>query len=124
MAAPVGVALLAVYALFTSAPSSWYDADLIRPTAEAQEQMRKIVYNVSRNPGTLFFSDDPGIVALAGKATPYDDPFTMTALAGQGRWDESAFRDMLRTGKFGLLVLSCNVSEIHKGAVAIPSPQA
>ncbi|HKP54087.1 MAG TPA: hypothetical protein VJ183_15730 [Chloroflexia bacterium] len=111
MAAPVTIVLLAVYALFTSAPSSWYDPDLTRPSAEAQEQMRKIIYNASQNPGTLFFSDDPGIVALAGKETPYDDPFTMTALAGQGRWDEGAFREMLRTGKFGLLILSCNVPE-------------
>jgi hypothetical protein len=34
----------------------------------------------------------------------------MTALAEQGRWDESAFRDRLRDGDFALLVLSCDVS--------------
>jgi hypothetical protein len=105
-------ALLAVgvYALLTSSPSSWYNPDLTLPSAEVQEQYRKIVYNVSQNPGTLFFSDDPGIVALAGKATTYDDPFTMTALAAANRWDEATYRTMLREGKFGLLVLSCDVN--------------
>ncbi|HEX8599928.1 MAG TPA: hypothetical protein VF952_15620 [Chloroflexia bacterium] len=99
-----------IYAAVTSPPSSWYNPDLDVPSAEVQEQYRKIVYNVSRNPGTLFFSDDPGIVALAGKETPYDDPFTMTALAATNRWDEAAYRTMLREGRFGLLVLSCDVS--------------
>ncbi|MDQ5822594.1 MAG: hypothetical protein M3441_00080 [Chloroflexota bacterium] len=99
-----------IYALVTSPPSSWYNPDLDVPPAEVREQYRKIVYNVSQNPGTLFFSDDPGIVALAGKETPYDDPFTMTALAATNRWDEAAYRTMLREGRFGLLVLSCDVS--------------
>lgn len=99
-----------IYATVTSPPSSWYNPDLAVPSAEVQEQYRKIVYNVSLNPGTLFFSDDPGIVALAGKETLYDDPFTMTALAASGRWDEAAYRTMLREGRFGLLVLSCDVN--------------
>jgi hypothetical protein len=94
----------------TSPPSSWYNPDLDVPPAEVREQYRKIVYNVSQNPGTLFFSDDPGIVALAGKVTLYDDPFTMTALAATNRWDEAAYRTMLREGRFSLLVLSCDVS--------------
>jgi hypothetical protein len=34
----------------------------------------------------------------------------MTALAQQGRWDESAFRAKLRDADFALLVLSCDVS--------------
>lgn len=103
------VLLTAVFALVTSAPSTWYDPDLTVPTPAVQEQYRKIVENVRRNPGTQFFSDDPGIVALAGKETPFDDPFTMKALAQGGRWDESAYRASLREGKFGLLLLSCDV---------------
>jgi hypothetical protein len=102
--------LVAVYILFTSQPSSWYNPDLTMPTADQQEQLRKIVLNLSRNPGTLFFSDDPGLLALAGKQTPYDDPFTMTALAEENRWDESAYRKHLARGDFPLLLLSCDVN--------------
>lgn len=107
----IGIAfLLGNFFLVTSEPSSWYNPDLVKPSAEQQEQLRKIVLNVRQNPGTTFFADDPGIVALAGKETPYDDPFTMSALAQQGRWDEAAYREQLRTGKFGLLILSCDVT--------------
>ncbi|HEX9989398.1 MAG TPA: hypothetical protein VGE45_13100 [Chloroflexia bacterium] len=109
VAAPVALLLVLIYATLTSAPSSWYGPDLGMPGVAEQEQLRKIVLNVRQNPGSVFFADDPGILALAGKETPYDDPFTMTALALQGRWDESAYVSMLREGKFGLLVLSCDV---------------
>jgi hypothetical protein len=109
-AGSVGAAVL-LFAIVTSPPSTWYDADLTVPGRAVQEQMRQIVQNVRSNPGTILFADDPGIVALAGKETPYDDPFTMTALALGGRWDESAFRRMLSEGRFNLIVLSCNVIE-------------
>lgn len=108
--ATAALLLIAAYAAVTSAPSSWYAPDLTVPTAQVQEQYRQIVQNVKQNPAALFFSDDPGIVALAGKETPYDDPFTMTALAQAGRWDEGAYRTSLRQGRFGLLVLSCDVN--------------
>ncbi|HST05172.1 MAG TPA: hypothetical protein VLQ48_10585 [Chloroflexia bacterium] len=102
--------LLASYFLLTSEPSSWYNPDLQMPSTQQQEQLRKVVENVHENPGTVFFSDDPGVLALAGKITPYDDPFTMAALAPQNRWDETSFRDQLRAGKFALLILSCDVT--------------
>jgi 4-amino-4-deoxy-L-arabinose transferase-like glycosyltransferase len=110
VAGGVAGVLLLGYLLFTSEPSSWYNPDLQKPSAEQQEQMRKIVWNVHENPGTVFFADDPGVLALAGKLTPYDDPFTMTALAPQNRWDEAHFREQLRGGKFALLILSCDVT--------------
>lgn len=103
-------ALVLGHVLWTSEPSRWYDADLVVPSTEQQEQLRQIVDNARRYPGTLALSDDPGYVALAAKQTDYDDPFTMTALALSGRWDESVYRDRLRAGEFALLVLSCDVS--------------
>jgi hypothetical protein len=106
----VVAALVLAHVLWTSEPSRWYDPDLVVPSPEQQEQLRQIVDNARRYPGTLAFSDDPGYVALAGKQTDYDDPFTMTALALSGRWDETVYRDRLRAGEFALLVLSCDVS--------------
>ena len=107
----LGVAALVVaHLLWTSEPSRWYDPDLVVPGPAQQEQLRQIVDNARRYPGTLAFSDDPGIVALAGKQTDYDDPFTMTALALSGRWDESIYRERLRAGDFSLLVLACDAS--------------
>jgi hypothetical protein len=110
-AALVGILLLMGYVVWTSEPSPVaYGPDLARPSPAEQEQLRKIGLYLQQNPGKLFYSDDAGILGLAGKETPYDDAFTMTALASQGRWDESALRTALRQGKFGLLVLSCDVN--------------
>ena len=101
--------LVGLYASWTAEPSPEYNVNLQVPPPEQQEQLRLIALNVRQNPGTLFFSDSPGLLALAGKETPYDDPFTMNILAQQGRWDERVLRDMLRQGKMSLLVLSCDV---------------
>ena len=106
---PVVTVLICAYLLFTAAPSSAYDVNLEVPTPEYQEQLRLIIANVSQHPAQIFFSDSAGILALAGKQTPYDDPFTMNILAQQGRWDEGGLRNMLREGRFGLLVLACDV---------------
>jgi hypothetical protein len=107
----LAILLLMGYVLFTSEPSTvGYGPDLAYPSVEEREQLRKIALNMRQTAGNPFFSDDPGMVALAGKQTLYDDPFTMTALAPSGRWDEAVYRNMLREGAFPLLVLSCDVS--------------
>ncbi len=108
---PILVALLALlllggYVSQVSTPAGWYGEDLRHPTAAEQEQRRKIIANVRDTPGAEFFADDPGILALAGKATAFDDPFTMTALAPDGGWDQSAFVQRLREGRFPLVILA------------------
>ncbi len=86
-------------------PANWYAADLAMPDAAKQSQLQQIVALVRSSPPGAYFADDPGILALAGKITAYDDPFTMTALAAAGRWDAGAFTAQLRGGRFPLLVL-------------------
>jgi hypothetical protein len=100
------LALLLGYAAQVAAPAGWYGADLRRPTAAEQEQWRLIVANVRATPGRMFFADDPGVLALAGKDTDYDDPFTMTALAPTGLWDPGVFERRLRAGEFPLVLLA------------------
>jgi hypothetical protein len=58
------------YVLFTSEPSTiGYGPDLAYPSAEERDQLRKIALNMRETPGNPFFSDDPGMIALAGKQT-------------------------------------------------------
>ena len=103
--------LVIVYAAVTSAPSpTAYGPDLAFPSPQEQEQLRKIALYVREAQGEVFYTDDTGILAVAGKKTPYDDPFTMTALANSGRWDESALRTMLGKKEFSRLILSCDVA--------------
>ena len=102
----VAFLLLLGYVVQVRDPAGWYGADLRRPSAAEQEQLRKIIANVRENPGQHYFADDPGLLALAGKDTDYDDPFTMTALAVDGGWDQGAFVQRLQTGRFPLVLLA------------------
>lgn len=105
---PTVAGLLVVYAVITSWPSSWYNRDLAQLSDNQMAQMRQIIFNLKQDPGKSYLSDDPGLLALAGKETPYNDLRSMTAMALQGRWDEAAYRDALTQSKFSLLVLSCD----------------
>ena len=105
---PIVVGLLVIYAVVTSWPSSWYNRDLAHLSPNQMNQMRQIVLNLKLDPGNTYLSNDPGLLALAGKETPYNDLRSMTAMALRGRWDEAAYRDSLTQGKFSLLVLSCD----------------
>jgi hypothetical protein len=117
----LSISLLMGYVLYTSEPATvGYGPDLAFPSQEEQEQLRKIALYIRETEGNPFFSDDPGMLALAGKETPYDDPFTMTALAPSGRWDETAYRNMLREGRFVRLILSCDVSATLSGSEGRP----
>ena len=106
LATVLALALLLGYAAQVASPAGWYGADLRRPSAAEQEQWRKIIANVRETPGRVFFADDPGVLALAGKDTDYDDPFTLTALAPSGLWDPGVFERRLRAGEFPLVLLA------------------
>src|SRR5262249_54762314 len=58
------VALLVVYALYTSPPAAVaYGPDLAYPSPAEQEQLRKIALYVSQVPGDPVYADDQGILA-------------------------------------------------------------
>ncbi|HMA35952.1 MAG TPA: hypothetical protein VKY74_15925, partial [Chloroflexia bacterium] len=99
------------YLAMAAAPADWYAADLQLPSAAAQGQLQKIVALVRQAPPGRYFADDPGLLALAGQQTDYDDPFTMTALAAAGRWDATAFEARLRQGAFPLVLLAGDVAQ-------------
>jgi hypothetical protein len=52
--------------------------------------------------------EEPIFQILEGKKLWFE-PFIMTQLAKEGRWDESKFVDMLRNGHFALLVLNSDI---------------
>jgi hypothetical protein len=99
------------FAALAATPSDWYGADFAMPEADAQTQLHKIIEMIRAAPSGTYFADDPGVLALAGKTTEYDDPFTMTALAAAGRWDATAFETQLRGGHFPLVILAGEVGE-------------
>jgi hypothetical protein len=109
-AGDAALALVAIYAVLTSPPATLYASDLRDASGEG-ERLRLIIANAQGNSSSQIFSDDPGLVALAGKDTPYNDPQAMTYNAQVGRWDETAYREKLRGAAFGMILLSCDPTE-------------
>jgi hypothetical protein len=106
-----GVVACAGFLVMAAEPAGWYDPDLVMPSAAQQTQLHKIVEMVRQSPPGSYLADDPGLLALAGKTTPYDDLFTITALAADHRWDAGALNAQLQRGAFSLILLAGDVSD-------------
>lgn len=85
-------------------PDRWYAGELVAPSAQARAQVDQIIRNLRQTPGEAL-AEDVGLLALAGKAVPYDDPQAMAALARAGRWDERQLLDDLGRQRFSLVLL-------------------
>lgn len=107
------VALLAAYLFASATPSGWYGLDLRRPSDAEQTQLGRIIVNVRQNPSPNFLSDEVGLLVLAGKRPAYDDLFDLTALANQGRWDDSALRQQVQSRQFALILLHSRIETLR-----------
>lgn len=99
--------LLVAQAITGWTPDRWYDGELRVPDDAARRQLDRIVLNIRNSPGDVL-SEEIGLVMLAGKPVPYDDPQAMAALARVGRWDQRQLLDDLQRQRFGLVVLPAN----------------
>jgi hypothetical protein len=114
LALVAGTVACAGFLVMAAEPAGWYDPDLVTPSAAQQTQLHKIVEMVRQSPPGSYLADDPGLLALAGKSTPYDDLFTITALAADRRWDAGALEAQLQRGAFPLILLAGDVAD-HAG---------
>ncbi len=85
-------------------PDRWYSGELRMPDDAARRQLDLIVNNIRATPGDVL-SEEIGLIFLAGKSVPYDDPLTMAALARLGRWDQQQLLDDLNQQRFSLIIL-------------------
>lgn len=88
-------------------PDRWYAAELARPDPKVRRQLELIVTNLRGTPGDAL-AEDVGLLVLAGKPVPYDDPLTMAALARLGRWDQQQLLDDINNRRFSLILLPAN----------------
>lgn len=88
-------------------PDRWYAAELARPDPKVRRQLELIVTNLRGTPGDAL-AEDVGLLVLAGKPVPYDDPLTMAALARLGRWDQRQLLDDINNRRFSLILLPAN----------------
>jgi hypothetical protein len=88
-------------------PDRWYDGELRVPDAATRRQLDLIVTNIRNTPGDVL-AEEIGLIFLAGKPVPYDDPQAMAALARVGRWDQQQLLDDLNNQRFALVILPAN----------------
>jgi hypothetical protein len=88
-------------------PDPWHAGELAPPDPRTRRQLDLIVHNLRNTPGEAL-AEDVGLLVLAGKPVPYDDPLTMAALARLGRWDQRQLLDDLNGRRFSLILLPAN----------------
>lgn len=88
-------------------PDRWYAGEYAQPDPRIRQQLDLIVTNVRNTPGDVL-AEEIGLIILADKPVPYDDPQAMAALARVGRWDQRQLLDDLDARRFALVLLPAN----------------
>jgi hypothetical protein len=99
-----GSILVTYYAFIAIAPPNWLIRELRVPSESEREGWINITQYVTNFRGEVF-SDNVGLLVLAGKPLRYTDPFTMAMAYRNGQWSDAALVEELRNAKFGLVVL-------------------
>jgi hypothetical protein len=86
----------------------WLAWEYRAPTTSQWEGLQNVASYVTNYPGEVF-SDNIGILLVAGKPVRYTDPYTMMDAARRGTWDESGLVREIEQKKFSLIVLWTNV---------------
>jgi hypothetical protein len=103
-----GLLPLLIAQLYTGwTPDRWYSAELRVPDPATRRQLDLIVTNIRNTPGEVL-AEEIGLIILAGKPVPYDDPQAMAALARVGRWDQQQLLADLNNQRFALVILPAN----------------
>ncbi|HVC20177.1 MAG TPA: hypothetical protein VNE16_08875 [Vicinamibacterales bacterium] len=106
------LALLALQALLLGRGNALYrelSSELDHAPAQAE-----LLRMVRRSPGFVLADDEMGLLPLAHKPV-YVDPFSMTQLAYEGRWNDRPLAQAIRQHLFSLILLHKNSA--HPGRV-------
>lgn len=98
-------------ALHMAPPTSWYRG---LPSDEEAAQMARVEQLIQSIPGPIF-SEDTGILLLAGKEFEYEDPSTFSPMARAGVWDDSVLAAKFERGYFDLVLLEYDITGIDSG---------
>ena len=111
---------LVALALLTQLPGlfatpRWLGLELRVPPAAYTEGMMNVFQYVTNNSGEAY-SDNVGLLLLAGKRLWSTDPFTQTHATEFGRWDESALVEAIRSKRFSQIIFRIDVFAEDAGA--------
>lgn len=103
------LALLVIGGLWVEAgviPAQRYEIEFRPREADYQRQMGRIVLYAANQPDPILTSE-AGLLVLTNRSTNryyYNDLFTLTALAHQGRYDSSGLLEAIQKKEFGLIL--------------------
>ncbi len=84
--------------------TNWLARDFRQPLPNEREGWRNVAAFVTNDPGPVY-SDNVGLLLVAGKEVRYTDPFSLAFAARTGQWDESALVARVERGEFSLIAL-------------------
>jgi 4-amino-4-deoxy-L-arabinose transferase-like glycosyltransferase len=87
---------------------NWLARDFRQPRPAEREGWQNVASFVTNDPGPVY-SDNTGLLLVAGKEVRYTDPFSLTFAARTGQWDESALVGRVERGEFSLIALRYDV---------------
>ena len=87
---------------------NWLARDFRQPRPAEREGWQNVASFVTNDPGSVY-SDNIGLLLVAGKEVRYTDPFSLTFAARTGQWDESALVGRVERGEFSLIALRYDV---------------
>jgi len=84
-------------------------AGVFRPPLPAErEGWAQIAAFVTNDPGPVY-SDNVGLLLVAGKEVRYTDPFSLSYAAATGQWDQRELVARVERGEFSLIALRYDV---------------
>lgn len=100
------------------AAPNWLARDFRRPLPLEVEGWRNIAAFVTNDPGPVY-SDNVGLLLVAGKEVRYTDPFSLAFAVRTGQWDDRALVAQVERGEFSLIALRYDIfAESSAGGAA------
>ena len=114
MAGAIALAALAAIPALWSTPE-WLKLEYGQLAASKVEGMTNVAQYVTNNSGTAY-SDNVGLLLLAGKRLLTTDPYTQTHATLYGRWDESKVVEAVQGKQFSQIILRFDAQQQGESA--------
>jgi hypothetical protein len=113
-AAAVALMLLPAAALLAEPAGgrAWLAGDLRPPSAAERLGWQQVLPVVAADAGPVY-SDNVGLLLLAGQPIRYTDPFTLAAAVAAGQWSDAALVAAVRRREFSLIALRYDVGRLR-----------
>lgn len=97
------------------ASSNWLARDFRQPLPQEREGWANVAAYVTNDPGPVY-SDNVGLLLVAGKEVRYTDPFSLAYATRTGQWDDRELVARVERGEFSLIALRYDIFALDAGS--------